>query len=149
MFKHVIFDFDGIIANSNKYKIKILSEILSKTFDYPKKNISNLLLKSLPGLNRSFYIKILQKITNKKINKEKLLKLINLKMLDLLSKVKINPYLNSMREHNKNIYWYIITSGNKKEVIFFLNKHKIRNYFKYVSGGKKGKHFLFLSLNTK
>ena len=149
MTKHVVFDFDGIIANSNKDKIKVLSKILSKTFNYPEKYISNLLLKSLPGLNRSLYIEILKKITNKKINKKKLLKLINVKMLDMFRKVKINPYIKNMREHKENVYWYIITSGCKKEVIFFLNKHKISNYFRSIVGGTGEKYLSFLILKKK
>ena len=71
MVKNIIFDFDGIIADTNKIKIKVLTNILSQHFEYPKNNISNLLVKSLPGLNRSAYIEILQKIKNQKIDKKK------------------------------------------------------------------------------
>jgi len=124
MIKNVIFDFDGIIADTNKLKINILTNILSKYFKYPKKNISNLLAKSLPGLNRLAYIEILQKVTSKKMDKKKILKSINKEILDSLLQSKINPYLRKMREYNTKINWYIITSGNEKEVIFFLKKKK-------------------------
>ena len=39
MVKNIIFDFDGIIADTNKFKIKVLTNILSQNFEYPKNNI--------------------------------------------------------------------------------------------------------------
>jgi len=149
MIKNVIFDFDGIIADTNKLKINILTNVLSKYFKYPKKNISNLLAKSLPGLNRLAYIQILQKVTSRKINKKKLLKSINKEILDSLLQSKINPYLSKMREYNTKINWYIITSGNEKEVIFFLKKKKIDNCFKGIVGGRGDKYLSFLGLSKK
>tara|TARA_B110000238_G_C15979251_1_gene375203 strand:- start:62 stop:715 length:654 start_codon:yes stop_codon:yes gene_type:complete len=149
MVKNIIFDFDGIIADTNKIKIKVLTNILSQHFEYPKNNISNLLVKSLPGLNRLAYIEILQKIKNQKVDKKKILASINTEILKLILHSKINTYLKKMRGHDKKINWYIITSGNEREVIFFLKKNKINNYFKDVVGGKGDKYLSFLSLSKK
>ena len=59
--KHAIFDFDGIVANTNKLKINLLSDILSYNFKCPKKKVDQL-IKLYPGLNRGTYIDELEKI---------------------------------------------------------------------------------------
>ena len=54
-----------------------------------------------------------------------------------------------MREYSKKVNWYIITSGNEREVISFLKKNKIDNYFKDIVGANGDKYLSSLSLSKK
>jgi phosphoglycolate phosphatase-like HAD superfamily hydrolase len=149
MNKCVIFDFDGIIADSNKLKIDILSQILSEFFDFPKHKIADLLVIKSPGLNRVAYIEVLEKIKEIKIDKKKILSKINEKMNAALKDVKINPYLKEMREYNQSVKWFIITSGNENEVKSYLTRHLIISYFLDIKGGNGNKFLSYLDLLEK
>lgn len=146
MNKCVIFDFDGIIADSNKLKIDILSQILSEFFDFPKHKITDLLVTKSPGLNRAAYIEVLEKIKETKIDKKKILSKINQRMNAALIYAKLNPYLEEMRKHNQLVKWFIITSGNANEVKSYLARHLIISYFQDIKGGNGNKFLSYLDL---
>ncbi len=146
--KFFIFDFDGIIANSNGIKLEILIKFFSKSFGFPASFILNL-IESYPGKNRSFYIDHLKHIKNKKINKKKLLSSINTVMSINLLNAPLNPHLKQMRVFNEEIDWFIITSGNTIEVKNFLKKKKIFSYFKDIVGGDDNKYISYLKLKIK
>ena len=142
--KFCIFDFDGIIANSNSIKLEILIKFFSKTFGFPASFILNL-IESYPGKNRSFYIEHLSLLKNKKINKKKLLSSINSVMNINLLNAPLNPHLKQMRAFNKEIDWFIISSGNTKEIKNFLKKRKIFSYFKDIIGADDNKYISYLT----
>lgn len=149
MSKWIIFDFDGVIADSNKIKINLLSQIFSEYFNFPKQKIVDLMVVEAPGLNRFKYIEKLEQIKKIKINKKEILSTINLKMNNVLGAAKLNPFLKEMREHNLLVKWFIVTSGNESEVKSYLRKHSINSYFQDIKGGNGNKFLSYLDLLEK
>ena len=148
MIKHIIFDFDGVIANTNKLKVDLLAKILSENFNHPNEKIIEF-IKLHPGLNRNLYINKLEDILDKKINKQKTLNQLSHNISSILDTAEINPYLKEIRDHNKSINWYVITSGDEQEVKIFLKKNLLDGYFRNVRGGTDNKYLSFVELKKK
>jgi len=129
-YKHIIFDFDGVIVDTEKYfrslKIKYLKKINLKFKN--KKNISKILdgfsfndiINKLKYKNKNNQKKII--CFKKKYNKEK--KKIYKK------KLKINSYILKILETDKKLIFYIVSNRSKHNLISTLKKLKIKKFFK-------------------
>lgn len=136
--KIVIFDFDGVLAET----IKIKGLVFYKIFEKEGRNIQNYAF--------SYHIKnagINRKIKFKEIYKTKLKKNINNKELSKLSvifnkiyskyykRIKINrDFINFINKNKKNINFYISSTAPKKEIINILKNNDCYNLFKKIYG---------------
>jgi len=127
-YKHIIFDFDGVIVDTEKYfrslKIKYLTKIYFKFKN--KKNISE----TLDGysfndlINKLKFIKNPKKISciKKEYNKEK--------REIYRKKIKINSYFLNILKGNKKLVFYIVSNRSKNNLIKTLKELKIKKFFK-------------------
>ncbi|MCL4415140.1 MAG: HAD family phosphatase [Patescibacteria group bacterium] len=143
MFKLVIFDYDGLIVNSEQVIFEAIKELFKKykkslTWEYYLKHIGTPKLIAL----RHFHADYSLKISFKKFVKERdeiVKKYIN-------DKIKLMPGLLTLLNylHSKKIAMAIATSGNKNYVSEGLKKFKIKKYFRtvvYVEDVERGKPY--------
>lgn len=137
MIKHIIFDFDGTIADSSEIGLKILNELSEK---YHVKKISEEEISFIKGLSikeRFKYLEIpfykLPQIAYDALKKYK----------TLINEINFFNEMDSVIKDLKNEGYSlsIISSNNIENINFFLNKHSL-NYFDNILSSKNifGKH---------
>jgi len=135
--KIIIFDFDGVLADTIKIKGDVFFEIFH---EYGRKvqiyarnyHFSNI------GLSREYkFIEILN-YSKSKISK-KILKEKNLEFISIYNrfkkKIKINKILSKFIINNQNRYiYYIASAAPKKEIIDILKYNKLEKIFSGIYG---------------
>tara|TARA_Y100001970_G_C14013354_1_gene739662 strand:+ start:204 stop:842 length:639 start_codon:yes stop_codon:yes gene_type:complete len=149
----IIFDFDGVILDSNNSKKDAFVECYDELNDNLKEKIAKYHLKNL-GVNR--YIKIeniekkILKNKNWKIDKEEKInnfsKIVKKKVLD--SKF-IPGVLNTIKRLNKDNDLFICSATPEKELVYICKKKKIFKYFKKIYGSPKSKKDILLNIMEK
>ena len=127
MIKAIIFDFDGVIVNSEKIWLKAKIKALKENKIKIKKKIN---LNTNLGLGSdNFFLKFIPKsIYKKKINNViHKYKLITKKSFLKTPKLN-NGILNILKI--KSLKFSIVSNNSKNFIIKSLKKHKIYNYFK-------------------
>jgi len=130
-FKHCIFDFDGVIIDSEKKKFKDLQGILKK-YAF---NLSDDYFFKFIGKKRAYFIKELNNETLNN-NLEKIMVEVHKKDFDLNEFVLIPgliDFLNFLK--TKNIKAHIATGSSEEFVFEVLNYFKIKNYFSHILTG--------------
>ena len=142
MIKSIVFDFDGVILNTNhikreayydifpkNYKIKkIIDKVLKKSGKLSRKIIiSNIIdeLKKKDLLNKydvNFYINKYGKETQRKV----------------LATDEIKGAMNSLRKLSKNYILFVNTSAPGKSIEDVIKKRNLKKYFKEVFHSDKG-----------
>ena len=142
----IIFDFDGVILNSNYIKTKTFYDLFKS---YGKKIANNAVKYHLNnmGIPRQRKFKnIYKNILKKKISKTTLDNLefeFKKKSLKKIHRLNVSEPLNNfIKKKSKNYNFYISTGAPKKEVIDVLKKKKLFKNFKKVYGppSKKAHH---------
>ncbi len=130
-FKHVIFDFDGVIVDSEKKKFEDLQKIL-KNYNFSLKNEE---FKKFIGKKRAFFLK------------EQNHDIINNNIEEIMTKVHkkdfqihkydltkgLTDFLTFLE--NKGIKMHIATGSSEKFVLKILEKFNIKKYFTYIITG--------------
>lgn len=134
-FKHCIFDFDGVIINSEKKKFKDLQTVLKK-YDF---NLSDNYFIKFIGKKRSFFIK---ELNNENLNNylDQIMFEIHEKDFDLKEYELITgliDFLNFLK--NNNIDTHIATGSSQKFVSTILKHFNIDKYFKHIITGDEVK----------
>lgn len=131
MIKVVIFDLDGVLADSKATYVETIQKVLSKYgYKYKKNQVSEALgaklthtLRNLRKFPLSLFMKLRKEVHDSVFYKAKSLRICpySKKVLEKLSKknVKIVLLTNSRRDYSNS----------------FLKKHKILKYFDEVYGG--------------
>lgn len=132
--KAVIFDFDGTIANTLPYTFKKIIEISKKYKIKNNKDIIKKIQTSTPD----------QLIKEFKINWFKIpfivweIKKTQKELYYNLDKIKIFPGIKDLLKKlkSKKIKVFIYSSNIKKNIEYFLEKNKIKNFFEKIYVGK-------------
>jgi HAD superfamily hydrolase (TIGR01549 family) len=128
--KTVIFDFDGTLAHSLPEIKKIFLEI-AKEFSYPAtpELIEKLIHKEAKEIIHEL------KVPLWKIPKVE--KSFRLKMKTVINNVELFPQTEKMIADLKKegLRLGIFTSNSKKNVGWFLKKHRLEKYFDFIDGG--------------
>ena len=155
MIKTIIFDFDGVILDSNKIKGDTFGELFSKYGKEIKNKVIDYHYNNL-GISRYnkfkfFYKNYLQeKIDNKQIEK----------LSEDFSEISFNKIINvnfikgayGFISKNYNNYSFHISSATpEKELVRICKKRKILSYFKTINGSPKTKdiHIKSILKNAK
>lgn len=127
MIKAIIFDFDGVIINSEKIWLKAKIKALKKNNIKIYKKIN--LITNLGLGSNNFFLKFIPKsIYKKKINNViREYKIITKK--SFLKTPKLNNGILSILKM-KNLEFCIVSNNSKNFIIKSLKKHKIFKYFK-------------------
>lgn len=153
--KIIIFDFDGVILNSNYVKTKTFYNLFKS---YGKK-IANKAVKyhlDYMGVPRQKKFKYIYKnFLKKKINKN-ILENLNLefrkKSLKKIYKLNISKYLNNfIKKYYKKYKFFISTGAPRNEIVDLLKKKKIFKKFKKIYGppAKKYQHINLIKKSNK
>lgn len=125
--QHVVFDFDGVIIDSERQKFADLKDILN-TYNY---NLNDSEFRNFVGKKRGQFLKE-KKITHIDEIMKKAHKLDQIHTdLPLIDGVK--QFLMFLK--NKNIKMHIATGSSKEFVLFHLDKHAICSYFSQILTG--------------
>jgi len=129
-FRSFIFDFDGVILDSNKIKIDGFIYIGKKYFELDSLQIIEI-LKSKKHITRNdvfnhflFECNVKKGISLDLLNKE--FSFFISKKMDLANYSKCIPDLNNKANDS---YWAIISAGNALEIENILNKKRYSQYF--------------------
>ena len=130
-FKHCIFDFDGVVIDSEKKKFKDMQDVLKK-YDF---NLNKNYFFKFIGKKRSLFI---LELNTEKLNSnlEEIMCEIHKKDYELKD-YELIPDLIKFLDFlkNKNIQAHIATGSSKEFVLKILNHFNIREYFKYIITG--------------
>lgn len=147
--KIFVFDFDGVIADTNKLKMNTFLECIDG--DNNKKNfyIFNLKNINLESEKKFFYFyKEILKNKDYEILSNKKNILYNKILLKKIQNIKINPnisnYLKLLKRRNKKMF--IVSSASSEFVKKFLIKKKINNFFHKILTKPKSKKENFNTL---
>jgi phosphoglycolate phosphatase-like HAD superfamily hydrolase len=154
-FSIILWDFDGVILNSNEVRDLGFEQVLA---DYPKEQVDQLLdfHRKNGGLSR--YVKFryfYENVLHETLTDERLTKLTN-SFSEIMRKLLCNPGLLIQESidfisKNHEIYPMYIVSGSDQEELRFLCKTlNIEHYFKGVFGSPTPKNDLvnFIIKNT-
>ena len=139
----LIWDFDGVIKQSNKVKIDAFADLFSDSSKIKLKKIIKH-HKENQGLSRYDKIPLYYKIAYGKnitiVNKKK--------MLNKFSKIVVKNVIKSkwsegvknyLSQNNYKQIFYIATATPTKEIIYILNKLKIKLFFHGIYGSPMSK----------
>ena len=139
----IIFDFDGVILDSNNAKKDAFVECYQDLNDNLKEKIAKYHLKNL-GVNRYIKIENIEKniLKNKNWDKNKEKKINNFSKIvkkKVLNSKFIPGALNTIKRLSKDHDLYICSATPEKELVYLCKKKKIYTYFKKIYGSPKSK----------
>ena len=144
-YNQVIFDFDGVILDSNRIKSEAFSKsligenkyLINKFIDYHKNNI---------GISRfvkfEYFFKSIKKQKNYKEDLDRVLtRYSKLSYEGLLSCEEISGVRNLLKYFFENdIECFVVSGGEQNEVINVLKKRKMARFFKAIYGSPATKN---------
>ena len=138
--KKIFLDFDGVIVDSNKFKERSIENAIFKLLGKNEETI-----KAVNFFNKNAGISRESKLSNF-FNNEEVSKILNIygkecnKFFSKALPVKgLREFLEDIRVKYKNINLYILSGGEKEEIILFLRKNLIFDYFEDVLASEKSK----------
>lgn len=155
-YQSFIFDFDGVILQSNVIKTEVFSETLKKE---PIKLLNKFIEyhKSNGGISRStkfeHYFQNIKKVSDHKKVSKKFIKKYTSILSKKLYKAKLVPglyyFIKNLFLYEKPIF--IISGGSRNEIIKVLKQKKIYNNFDNIFGNTSTKfeHLRFLINKNK
>lgn len=140
--KILVFDFDGVIVNSNSIKTKSFIKLYSNNKNSIKKIIN--FHEKKTALNRFKKIEYINKnIIKKDFSRDKINEYImNFNNISetFLKNVKYLPgLLNFLKNNKKGNIFLINSAAPKKELVKFIRNKIIKNYFKGIYGSPQTK----------
>lgn len=143
MIKTIIFDFDGVILDSNKAKGQAFVKLFKNQNQNIKKKIYDFHINNI-GKSREYKIKhIIKNILKKKLSKNNLSFLSKKFSLIVFEKVIKSKYILGVKEFLKynsaNYNFHLSTATPYNEIISILQKKKIFNFFDSIHGSPESK----------
>ncbi|MFQ3675678.1 MAG: HAD family phosphatase [Endomicrobiia bacterium] len=146
--KYIFFDFDGVIVDTEKIHIDSFNEVLNKyNISITKKEYFD---KYLSYDDKRCFQEVFLVKLNKKLSGSEIKLLINKKTKILMKKIKhkliVYPdtlkFINFIKENFPKIKFCIVSGALREEIVYILNKLKIKKYFSFIISAedvKKGK----------
>ncbi len=155
MIKVIIFDFDGVILDTNKSKGLAFVEIFNKETSLIKKKIYKHHIENIGISREKKIIFISNKLLKTKITKKNLAELLEEFSNVVFKKVIQSKYIKGAKDFLcKNYFKYefhISTATPQNEIIDILKKKNLLKYFKSINGSPKSKqtHIKNIIKNSK
>lgn len=135
----ILWDFDGVILNSNKIRDKGFEEVLK---EFPKKEVTELMNFHHKNGGLSRYVKFryfFEKIRSEKISEEEVVKWaekFSKIMLQLLAdkSLIVEEVLEYIKKYYKTKTMHIVSASDQKELRAICAKIEIDKYFKSIHG---------------
>lgn len=146
-YKVILWDFDGVILNSNAVREMGFERVLA---DYPSEKVERLLEYHRANGGLSRYAKFryfFEKVLNQAISEEGIQELatsFSVIMKELLTnpELLIMDTLNFIQQNTKGYDMYIISGSDQSELRFLCGELKISQYFKSINGSPASKNTL-------
>lgn len=137
MIKAVIFDFDGVIANSKECHCDSFNDALSDLgIRIAQKEFSRLFGKPAKQVLQDLFKK--HKV---KADAEKYRRLKNKSYLKCIGKIKLNKgAMDLIKKLHKNYKLAITSNTTIEEIKILIEKNKLKKYFKTIVGLRSTKH---------
>ena len=138
--KNLFIDFDGVIVDSNKFKEIAIEKLILKLLGANEKNT-----KAINFFNINAGISREKKLSKffKDEDVSKILKLYAEECNYFFSKAHstdgLNEFLGIIKNKNKNLKIFVLSGGEKKEIIFFLKKNLLLKFFDEILASEKNK----------
>ena len=144
MIRTIIWDFDGVIINSNDIRELGFRETLKR---YPKNDIDKLILFHRKNGGLSRYVKFrhfFENILNHQVTENKIQYLADIFsniMLDKLTlrETLINETIDYIKKTHKDFHFHIASGSDEHELNQLCRHHNIKKYFKSIKGSPKTK----------
>ena len=143
-YKNIIWDFDGVLINSNQIREAAFREAFS---EYSKKDITELIKfhKLNEGLSR--YVKIeyfFNKILNQKLSKKKSNEILKIYGNICLDKLKnknllIDETVSFIRQYNTTKDFHIASGSDNNELNYLCKSLDLEPFFKSINGSPEPK----------
>ena len=149
-YKSIIFDFDGVIIDSNRVKDKAFYSIF---YDYGEHIASYSLEYHLENRGVSRFDKVNHVIKKFNLPKKDYTKIINNFSFTVYKGVCDSPLVEGiidfLKENKKKYNFYIISATPTDELLKILDELNLRSFFKSIYGSPNDKQFWLDSLLKK
>ena len=143
-YKIILWDFDGVIMDSNAVRDIGFEKVLD---NYPKESIEELMKFHHKNGGLSRYVKFrffFEKVLKEKITDEKIQELANsfsviMKSLLVNPQLLIEDSLNFIKSNHQNYNMHIVSGSDQNELRFLCSEMKLSQYFKSIHGSPTAK----------
>ncbi len=137
-----LFDFDGVLADSNDIKLTTFISVIKDNFFLTENEITNF-LGQMDGENRENIFNALA--SKKKFKRNISVNEISKQYSDYLQKklfdVECSKNIDILYALNNKAFWGIVSAGNLDEIVKFIDKKTNYNFFQHnIYGGELRKH---------
>lgn len=149
--KIILWDFDGVLMNSNLVRDQGFVEVLK---EFPKYQVEKLLAfhKKNGGLSR--YVKFryfFEEIRKEEISEKEVNNLANkfsiiMKKILVDESLLIDDSIQFVKKHHQDFYMHIVSGSDEKELRFLCQELKISQYFISIHGSPTAKNDLVRNL---
>ena len=138
--KKIFLDFDGVIVDSNKSKEKAIKKSIFELLGKNDKTIEAInFFNKNAGISRK--LKLSKYFKEEDVNQ--ILKLYSQECYKFFSKacpaLGLREFLEAIKVGYKNIKIYVLSGGEKEEIIFFLKKNLLLEFFEEILASEKNK----------
>ena len=138
--KNLFIDFDGVIVDSNKFKESAIEKSILKWNKKCKKTFKAIDYFNInAGLPRKKKLSLFFEDDNVKNIMETYSQECDSFFLKAKPTNGIKKFLKFIKEKNKNVNIFILSGGEKKEIITFLEKNFLLNFFNGILASEKTK----------
>lgn len=128
-YKSIIFDFDGVIVDSNSIKEDIFLKVGVEDFSLKEEKVLSIM--NNKSLNRyeiiNYFCKYCESRNVPVI--EDILEKVSYRISEAILKSNRCQELSKYKEKTKNASWFIISAGDKNEILVFLEKYSLTHLF--------------------
>lgn len=151
MIKQILWDFDGVILNSNKVRDLGFERVL---MHYPEKHVQELLIFHRKNGGLSRYVKFryfFSEIIKKCFSEDEIMQLsVNfseiMRVLLVNRNLLISDTINFIKKYHKNYQMHIVSGSDENELQFLCEKLDIIDYFISIQGSPTPKTKLIKNL---
>ena len=136
----IFLDFDGVIVDSNNFKEKAIEKSIYELLGKNEKTI-----KAIDFFNKNAGISRNLKLSKffKEEDVTQILKLYAEECHKFFSKASpslgLREFLETIKDRHNNVKIYVLSGGEKQEILFFLKKNLILEFFEEVLASEKTK----------
>ena len=149
-YKNIIFDFDGVILDTNTLKESNIEKVVKKYLNPQKCKLCLQHFNSNPGIPRE--IKLKKHIQDRKVLNNILDDYNKLNMKNLVNSKFVFGVEDFLKKWvSQNLKFFVLSGADQNELKFIIENKKIKRFFNYIGGGPLTKidHLNNLKLSGK
>ena len=133
-YKNIIFDFDGVILDTNALKESNIEKVIKKYLNPQKCKLCLQHFNSNPGIPRETKLK--KHIQDRKVLNNILDDYNKLNMKSLVDSKFVFGVEDFLKKWvSRNLKFFVLSGADQNELEFIIENKKIRRFFNYIGGG--------------